>query len=80
MALSNIDVSRGAFAITPSDTVPLLVNAMGLVIGGAGTLKVTCVDGSVAVFAAVTAAQIIPLAVTLVWATGTSATGIVGLK
>lgn len=83
MALTNLDVARGAFAITPSDTALLPFIALGLIIGSVGggtTLKVTCLDGSVVSFATVSAGQVIPLAVTQVFAAGTAATNIVGLK
>lgn len=83
MALSNLDVSRGAFAIVTSDTALLPIQAMGLIVGsvGGGTaLKVQCADGSVVTFATVSAGQVIPLAIIQVFATGTTATNLVGLK
>ncbi len=71
-----------AYAVTPHDTDPSIrVNDVtdGLYIGTGGTLRVTMSDGKVVNFAAV-AAGVLPLAVTKVHASGTSATGIVALK
>jgi len=45
----------------------------------AGAAKVTCVDGSVATVYLLQG-EVKPLAVRLVWTTGTAATGIVGYK
>jgi hypothetical protein len=50
-----------------------------LYIGATGTLRVTMFGGQVTTFTAVQAGQILPISVTRVWATGTSATGIIGL-
>lgn len=82
MALTNIDIARGAFAITPSDSADLLVPANGLYIGTSapGTLKVTCADGSVVTFGAIIAGAIIPLSVTRVFSTGTTVSNIIGFK
>lgn len=82
MALANLDISRGAFAVTPSDTAPLPTQANGLYIGTSapGTLKVQCVDGSVVTFGAIIAGALIPLAVTQVFSSGTTVSNIVGFK
>lgn len=83
MGISCIDVARGAFAVTPSDTVDLPQLANGLVIGsigGGATLTVICQDGGTVAFTTVSAGQVIPLCVKRVLATGTLASNIVGLK
>lgn len=83
MSLTQLDVARGAFAVVPSDTAPLPATANGLIIGsvGGGTaLKIQCVDGSVVTLAVVSAGQVVPIAVTQVFATGTTASNITGLK
>jgi hypothetical protein len=81
VALTNLDVARGAFAVTPSDTVDLPQIANGLYVGTSapGTLTVICQDGSTVLFGAVVAG-LIPLSVKRVMATGTTVTNIVGLK
>ena len=66
----------GAAAVTTNDATDLPEVTLALYIGTAGTLKVTMMDGSVVSYAAVTAGRH-PLRVKRVWATGTSATGIV---
>lgn len=66
----------GAYAVTPDDSNDLSEMTLSLYIGTAGTLKVTMLDGSVVSYAAIAAGRH-PLRVKRVWATGTSATGIV---
>lgn len=66
----------GAYAVTPDDSNDLTEVTLSLYIGTAGTLKVTMMDGSVVSYAAIAAGRH-PLRVKRVWATGTSAAGIV---
>ena len=68
-----------AFAVTPSDSVALMVPAQCLYVGVAGTVTVVTLSGQTVEFMAVAAGSIIPLAVAKVKATGTSATNIVAL-
>lgn len=71
---------RNAFAVTPSDGTALAQPARALYVGGAGAI--TCRPlGATAdvVFSAVPAGSTIPLAVTHVRSTGTTATAIVAL-
>ncbi len=70
-------VGKGAAAITKSDSTA--VDFAAIYVGGAGDVKVTCVDGSVAVFTAVPAGTILPVAVVLVWSAGTTATNMTGI-
>jgi hypothetical protein len=67
-----------AAAITPSDTADS-VNYRAVYVGGAGNLKVTTKTGTDTTLAVI-AGQVIPIAVTRVFSTGTTATGIVGLS
>lgn len=67
----------GAFAITPNDSADVTENTLSLYIGTGGALKVTLLDNSVVTYAAIAAGRH-PLRVKRVWATGTTATGIVG--
>jgi hypothetical protein len=68
--------ARNHIAITPSDSTVIYADA--LYVGGAG--NVTCLDrdGTSALYAVPAGGQI-PTNVTKVMATGTTATGIVGL-
>lgn len=71
-----------ASVVSPNDSTDLTTYARMLYIGGAGSLKVTTVDGSTFTFPAITAGSLIPLRVRRVWLTpdsGTIATGIVAL-
>lgn len=70
--------------VTPNDTADLPIvdagftHAQGLLIGGAGSLKVTLTSGDIVAIPNVVAG-FLRLAVRRVWATGTTATGIVAL-
>jgi hypothetical protein len=75
-----------AAAVTPSNTVDIPSvsggtsnNGCVLYVGGAGDLKVDTVGGDEVTFVAVPAGSFIPVQVTRVYATGTSATSIVAL-
>ncbi len=69
----------GAADVTKHDTTELAIYCRAVFCGGAGNLKVTCVDGSVATFTGVTAGQIIPVAAKLIWSTGTTTTNMTAL-
>jgi len=73
-------VPSDAVAVTPSDTAR--IHLVGLYIGTGGDIAVVPArEGAVAVtLAAVPAGSIIPLAIRQVLSTGTTASGIVGLK
>ena len=67
-----------AQTVTPSDTAPNVYAR--LYVGGAGNVKVTAESGDVTTFTAVPVGTVLPIRVQLVWATGTTATNIVGLR
>ena len=70
----------GAAAANLSDTVDLTTSpAKSLYIGGAGNIKVTLIDGSTVTFSGVPVGTILPVVVTRVFATGTTATNILAL-
>lgn len=75
----SLDIANGAAAVTPANFVPAFFNA-GLYIGSAGAVAVVMADGTQVTFAAVPAGTILPIAVREVLATGTTASGIVGLN
>jgi hypothetical protein len=70
---------RQVRAVTPSDTVNLPIPTYALWVGGAGTLSVVNSEGQTIAIAAVPAGALIPITVTRVRATGTSATAILAL-
>lgn len=72
----------GAFAITPNDSTDLAQGTTrGIWVGAVGDIKVTFFDGTTATFTAVPASTIAywPMRVKRVFATGTTATGLIGL-
>lgn len=69
--------AKHAAAITPHDTNDLTNFPRALVIGTGGTLKVDTVGGETVTLSVVS--SILPLMVTRVYATGTTATDIIGL-
>ncbi len=68
-----------AFAIAPSDTVPLPSVTRGIWVGGAGNVSVVMRDGSTVVFVGVAVGTLLPLRVQQINATGTTATNMVGI-
>lgn len=71
--------ARDAFAITPSNTVPLPQQVRGVYVGGSGNLRVLMVSGVQVDFTGVLAGAVYPIRLSQVMATGTTATGLVGL-
>lgn len=69
-----------AFVVTPSNTDDLAHATRGLWVGGAGNISVDLVGGETAVvFVGVAAGTLLPLAVTKVRSSSTTATSIVGI-
>ncbi len=66
-------------AVTPSDTAAISKTA-ALYVGGAGNIVVVGVNSAAVTFYNVPAGTLIPLSVTFVKATGTTATNIVALR
>jgi len=77
MALANDIIFQNGLAITPSDTVDLTRAVQGLCATTAGVASVITEGGQTVIVPVTT--QPIYLSVTRVRATGTTATGIVGL-
>lgn len=73
---------KHGFSITPSDTEDLPVNIRQIYVGGTGSLKVEFEDdlpGVFVIFNAFPAGTSQPWALRKIWATGTTATLIVGI-
>ena len=68
-----------AVAVAPADARDLACVTRALYVGGAGDLCVRMLGGAEVTLAAVPAGALLPLRVTRVLATGTSATAIVAL-
>jgi hypothetical protein len=70
-----------ALAITPNNGADLAFATRGIYIGGGGNLRVDMQDGGVDVtFVGLAAGTILPVRVSRVYATGTTATSLVGLR
>lgn len=67
-------------AITPSDSVPILGGTRALYVGVGGNVSVISAAGNTTTFANVATGTILPIRVTHVRSTGTTATNIVGLR
>lgn len=74
-----ISPARAASAVAPSDTTPLPKVSRAIYIGQGGDVSVTMVDGDQVTFEAVPAGAVLPIRVSGVNATGTSATAILSL-
>jgi hypothetical protein len=68
-----------AAAVTPSDSTDLAFTSRALYIGGAGNIVVTMAGGGDVTFTAVPAGSILPIRVSRVKSTSTTATSIVNL-
>jgi hypothetical protein len=67
-----------AFAVTTSDSSDLSTAARALYVGTGGDIKVTTIGGETVTFTSV-AAGFFPIRVSRVFATGTTATGIIAV-
>lgn len=78
MSIDRYGIATDAFAITPHDTNAQL--AAALYTGSGGSIAVRTDAGTTLTFANVTAGTILPVKVNRVLSTGTTATGIIGLR
>jgi hypothetical protein len=76
---ANFPASR-AEAVTPSDTVDLTYVTRGLWVGGAGNVAVVMVSGDAVTFSGVVAGTLLPIRVSRVKSTSTTATLMLGLS
>lgn len=67
------------FDITPDDAADLALTPRGIWVGGAGDLRITAAGSGTATLLAVSAGSMVAVRATRVHATGTTATGLVGL-
>lgn len=71
--------ASSAAPVTPSDSVPLSNVTRWVYVGGTGTLTVIMNDGTTAEFQGIPAGALLPIRVSQVKATGTSATLIIAM-
>jgi hypothetical protein len=79
MTIGLVSPHGNAFAVTPDNDNDLDFVTRGIYVGASGTLKVDTDNGDTVTFTGIAAGVIHTLRVKKVYATGTSATGIVGL-
>lgn len=84
MSEFRLETAERALAVTPSDTVAIALPNPAflprrLFVGGAGNVVAVMADGGVVTFTGVPAGSFLPIKVTRVNATGTTATNIVAL-
>lgn len=77
--LNKMVPGRNAVSVTPSDSTNLAVPSRALWIGGVGNISVEMLDGSTQVFEGIIAGSLLPLQVTRVNSTNTTATLIVSV-
>ena len=68
-----------AFAVTPNDSSDLSETTRAIYVGGAGSVTAVMASGASVTFASVPSGTTLPVRVTRVLATGTTASTIVGL-
>lgn len=78
--MARSDQAAGGVAVTPSDSVNIGFLTFGLWVGGAGNVTAVMGNGDVVLFTAVAAGTLLPIQVSRVNATGTTATAMVALK
>ena len=78
MAIDRQGIASDAFAITPSDST--VIKAQALWIGGAGNVAVKTENGTTLTFTGAQAGSIIPVRVSQVLATNTTASAIAGFR
>jgi len=71
--------AQDAAAVVPSDSTPLSGQVSAFFVGTGGSVVVVTAAGSTVTFANVPSGTTVPLAISQVKATGTTATGIVAL-
>lgn len=71
--------ARDAFSVTPSDSDDLPEVTRALYVGGEGNVAASLASGAEVIFEGVSAGTVLPLRVSKILQTGTTATAIIGL-
>jgi hypothetical protein len=74
-----VDPGSNAAAVTPNDSTDLTYTTRALFVGGAGNIAVTMAGGQSVTFTGVPAGALLPIRVTRVLSTGTTATTITAI-
>lgn len=71
--------SKHAAAVTPSNSTDLEYASRALYVGSSGNVQITTVGGETVMLANINAGSLVPIRVSRVWSTGTTATNILAL-
>jgi len=71
--------ATNAVAVTPSDSVDLSYVSRAVYVGASGNVKVVMADSGTVTFVGVPAGATLPIRVSRIWSTGTTATNIIAL-
>lgn len=71
--------AHSAFAVTPSDTVDLAIATRAIYVGVSGDIKVNMVGTGTVTFTGVPQGAVLPIRASRVYATGTTATTLIGV-
>ncbi len=71
--------ASNAALVSPDDGANIAAESRGLWVGGAGNMKVTMLDGTTLLISGIQAGTLLPIRVSRVWASTTTATLIVAL-
>ena len=74
------DPATNAVLITPSDSVDLTSVSRAVYVGGAGDMKVTMQDSGTVLFSGIPAGTTLPIRVSRIWSTTTTASTIIALS
>lgn len=74
-----VDPGSNAAAVTPNDSTDLSYTTRAIYVGGAGNLAVVMAGGQTVTFTGVTAGAILPIRVSRVMSTNTTATNIMAI-
>lgn len=70
-------IATKSAALTPDDAGVII--AHGVFVGTGGTIVVTLREGQIGTFINIASGSVLPISITRLWATGTTASNIVGL-
>jgi hypothetical protein len=74
-----VDPASNAAAVTPNDSTDLTYTSRAIFVGGAGNIAVTMAGGQSVTFTGIIAGALLPIRVSRILSTGTTATNIMAI-